>query len=248
MADKLRNQGTILVVEDDQDMLDFLSDYLVEVGYRVIKAENGTAASRAFTQQDIDLAIVDLMLPDADGLDLVRLIKKRTGIGIIILSGRSEPTEKVVGLEVGADDYVAKPFDARELLARVRSVLRRSAGKRGDFLASGTDDDSATVFNFEGWKLDSALRELISPKGKKVDIPSGEYNLLLAFLTHPNRVLSRDQFLDLTHKGFTPAFDRSVDVQVGRLRKKIEKNPRKPRMIKTIRNAGYIFTAKVSRG
>lgn len=239
--DKPSNQGTILVVEDDPDMRDLISDYLVGVGYRVLKAENGAAASRSLTRQDIDLAIVDLGLPDADGLDLVRRIKERPGAGVIILSGRSETTEKVVGLEVGADDYVSKPFEARELLARVRSVIRRSAGKQEVSPAAGT------AYVFDGWKLDLARRELTSPEEMPVDISSGEYNLLEAFVTHPNRVLSRDQLLDLTHKEYSPAFDRSIDVQVGRLRKQIEKTPGNPQKIKTVRNAGYIFTPKVSR-
>lgn len=233
--------GNILVIDDDPDLLDTVEFLLTEAGYAVTKAGNGQQATSAFEVQDFDLAIVDLRLPDADGLTLTRMLKKKTDMGVIILSGLGGATDKVVGLEVGADDYVSKPFDARELLARVRSVLRR--------LEKRPVSESALTggYGFEGWKLEATSRKLTSPKGEPVELTSGEFNLLLTLVEHPNRVLSRDQILDFTHRDYSPAFDRSVDVQLGRLRKKIEEDPKNPQFIKTVRNAGYMFSAKISK-
>ncbi len=232
--------GNILVIDDDPDLLDTVEFLLSEAGYQVTTVLDGQQAIPIFDQHDFDLVIVDLMLPGTDGLTLTRALKAKSDVGIIILSGHGEATDKIVGLEVGADDYVAKPFDTRELLARVRSVLRRSGKKSGDV------PTQSQVYAFEGWKLDVSRRKLTSPKGDLVELTSGEFNLLRAFVENPGSVLSRDQLLDHTHPGYTPAFDRSIDVQLGRLRKKIEDDPKKQRFIKTIRNAGYIFTAKVS--
>ncbi len=231
----------VLVVDDDPEILRIVTRCLESAGYRVTTAEQGLNVAAIIRDQDIDLAIVDLILPDTDGLALTRLLKERFNLGIIILSGQGETTERIIGLEVGADDYVVKPFEPRELLARVRSVLRRLNKEDKDH------HTSAMVLGFEGWRLDVAARKLTSPEGHPMDLTSGEFNLRQAFAEHPNKVLNRDQLLDLTHKGYTPAFDRSVDVQIGRLRKKIESVPTKPELIKTVRNAGYIFAPKVTR-
>jgi two-component system OmpR family response regulator len=202
----------------------------------------GIGVDEMVQSNNIDLAIVDIGLPGADGLTLTRSLKESHDIGVIILSGRGDTTEKIVGLEIGADDYVTKPFEPRELLARVRSVLRRL-----NTLEKPASESSMTHY-FMGWKLDLMVRSLTSSDGEAMDMSSGEINLFKAFIEHPNRVLSRDQLLDYTHDVDTPAFDRNVDVQIARLRKKIEVEPQNPQLIKTVRNAGYIFTAKVTHG
>ena len=234
--------GKILVVADDPDVRDIVERCLVDSGYRVWTCEDGSRVFDIVNEKGIDLAIVDLMLPDTDGLMLTRKLKEHSDIGVVILSGRGETTEKIISLEIGADDYLSKPFEPRELLARVRSVLRRLGQDKTDSLSI-----ESTIFSFDDWRLDLTARTLTSPKGTPVELSSGEFNLLRAFVEHPNRVLSRDQLLDLTHANDTPAFDRSVDVRVGRVRKKIEVGPQTPKFIKTIRNGGYMFAATVAR-
>ena len=243
MADGTR----IVIVDDEPDIREIVGMMLEDAGFQVFSLPSGDGLLDLVAQEDIELVILDLGLPGADGLSLTRELKAKSDVGVVILSGRSETTEKIIGLEVGADDYLAKPFEPRELLARVRSVLRRlSAGASGGSEAVQPPAESdAYVFN--GWRLDALSRSLTDPDGEEISLSSGEFNLLKALVEHPNRVLSRDQLLDLTHGLDTPAFDRSVDVQVVRLRKKIEPNPGRPEFIKTVRNAGYIFTAKVAR-
>lgn len=233
--------GKILVVDDDPDVRDIVERCLKDAGYQVFSSPDGSDVFDTVSQQDIDLAIIDLVLPDTDGLMLTRKLKEHSDIGVVILSGRGETTEKIIGLEVGADDYIAKPFEPRELLARVRSVLRRLGQEKTE---SPVD---TMAFTFDDWRLDITARTLTSPKGETIELSSGEFNLLKAFVEHPNRVLSRDQLLDFTHANDTPAFDRSVDVRVGRVRKKIEVDPQNPQFIKTIRNGGYMFAAKVAK-
>lgn len=247
MSGKMTNNdqlGKILVVDDDPDVRDIVERCLVDSGYRVWTCEDGSRVFDIVNEKGIDLAIVDLMLPDTDGLMLTRRLKEYSDIGVVILSGRGETTEKIIGLEIGADDYLSKPFEPRELLARVRSVLRRLGQDKTDSLSLSIE---SKIFSFDDWRLDLTARTLTSPKGTPVELSSGEFNLLRAFVEHPNRVLSRDQLLDLTHANDTPAFDRSVDVRVGRVRKKIEVDPQNPKFIKTIRNGGYMFAATVAR-
>jgi len=234
-------KGKILIVDDDPDVCDIVSLILMESGYEVQVFNNGSRVVEVVENGGIDLIILDLGLPDIDGLTLTRILKGQSQVGVIILSGRGEMTEKIVGLEVGADDYITKPFEPRELLARVRSVLRRL-----ETLPEVKSNSETLVF--EGWRLDTVVRSLTSPEGESVTISSGEYNLLKAFVERPNRVLSRDQLLDYTHDLDAPAFDRSVDVQIARLRKKIEPSADSPKFIKTVRNAGYIFSVKVTHG
>ena len=231
----------ILVVDDDPDVRDTLERCLTDAGYRVWTHADGSGAYDTVADEGIDLAVIDLVLPDMDGLMLTRKLKEHYAVGVVILSGRGETTEKIIGLEVGADDYLAKPFEPRELLARVRSVLRR--------LCQSVPEGSTapTVFVFENWQLDVTARTLTSPAGEPVELSSGEFYLLQAFIEHPNRVLSRDQLLDFIHTTDSPAFNRSIDVRVGRVRKKIENDPQNPQFIKTIRNGGYMFAAKVAR-
>jgi DNA-binding response OmpR family regulator len=231
----------ILVIDDDPDILDTVEFLLGEAGYQVTTAMNGDEAISKMSEKVFDLAVIDMILPGSDGLTLTRKLKEENDTGVIILSGLKDTTDRIVGLEVGADDYVTKPFDNRELLARVRSVLRRVESKGDSSTATGD------TYIFEGWALNASNMKLTSPKGEPVELTSGEFNLLQALVERANMVLTRDQLLDHTHQNYTPAFDRSVDVQIGRLRKKIETDPKKPQLIKTIRNTGYMFTTTVTR-
>jgi len=235
-------QGKILVVDDEPDICTVVEFALSDAGYEVFTHGHGDGVIEIVQKNNIDLVVLDLGLPGVDGLTLTRSLKERTDVGVIIVSGRGETTEKVIGLEIGADDYMAKPFEPRELLARVRSVIRR--------MEKSEDNPpvETSIHEFEGWKLDVMVRSVTSPTGDAISMSSGEFNLLRAFIEHPNRVLSRDRLLDFTHDTDAPAFDRSVDVQIARLRKKIEPDPQNPSFIKTVRNAGYIFAAKVTSG
>ncbi len=235
----MSNRNKILIVDDEPDICEIVNIVLSDAGYEVSVLSNGAEVLEHVRQHSIDLIVLDIGLPDIDGLSLTRTLKERTDVSVVILSGRGETTEKIIGLEIGADDYMAKPFEPRELLARVRSVLRRKS------TSVGASEEAQTNLLFEGWELDVLIRTLTSPSGEAISMSSGEFNLLKAFAVHPNRVLSRDQLLDYTHDLDTPAFDRSVDVQIARLRKKIEPDPQNPTFIKTVRNAGYIFAAKV---
>ena len=240
----------ILIIEDDPDVADVVSACLEDAEFKTTITASGQAALNIIADTNIDLCIVDLGLPDMDGLSLTREIKGRSNIGIVILSGRGETTERIIGLEVGADDYLAKPFEPRELLARVRSVIRRTQITSETTEASyqpTTSDQPSNKYDFEGWHVDLSLLEIKGPDGVEPRLSSSEFNLLQAFIEHPNRILTRDQLLDIIHGDNTPAFDRSIDVQITRLRKKIESDPKTPRFIKTVRNRGYMFTAKVTR-
>lgn len=238
----------ILIVEDDPVVADVVSACLEDAEFATIITDSGQAALNIISDSHVDLCIVDLGLPDMDGLTLTREIKSSTSIGIIILSGRGETTERIIGLEVGADDYLGKPFEPRELLARVRSVIRRTQTTTvGTETTTNNVEPDNQHYIFEGWHVDLSSLEIKGPDGSDPHLSSSEFNLLQAFMEHPNRVLTRDQLLDLVHGDNTPAFDRSIDVQITRLRKKIEQDPKTPRFIKTVRNRGYMFTAKVVR-
>lgn len=236
----------ILVVDDDPEVRDVINEYLTEEGYRVSLTGDGQAMQKVLEQGPVDLVILDVRLPGEDGLTLAAELRRRTEAGIIMLSRKGELVDRVAGLEVGADDYVAKPFHLRELLARVRSVLRRREpppAQEGSE-AGGT---SAPRLRFAGFELDRHKRLLLSPDGKPVDLSAGEFDLLLAFLERPKRALSRDQLLDIARGRDAALFDRSIDVQVGRLRRKIEANPRRPELIKTVRGVGYMFDSDIQR-
>lgn len=234
-------QKKILVVDDEPDILEVVAMMLEDAGYEVLTQGTGEGAVEKALDEKVDLVVLDLGLPGIDGLTVTRSLKERGSVGVIIISGRGEATEKIIGLEIGADDYLGKPFEPRELLARVRSVLRRMAPPQQ--VSAGAN----ATYRFEGWSLDTLARALSDPSGEPVSLSSGEFSLLQAFAEHPNRVLSRDQLLDFTHGMDTPAFDRSVDVQIARLRKKIEPDAQRPTFIKTVRNAGYIFSVKVEQ-
>jgi DNA-binding response OmpR family regulator len=233
----------LAIVEDDPDVRTVLERYLSSDGYRVTALGDAAGLESALSAATFDLVIVDVGLPDANGLTLTSELRRKHDLGIIIVSGRGDLTDRIVGLEIGADDYITKPFELREVLARVRSVLRRS-GRPGAFRQ---DDGPRTTYRFNGWTVDAIAQALLDREGRQVSITSGEFKLLEAFVTRPNRVLSRDQLLDLVHTNDAPAFDRSIDVRVGRLRKKLGDNAGEPQLIKTVRNGGYIFAGKVTR-
>jgi DNA-binding response OmpR family regulator len=233
----------ILVVEDESDIAVLLQRYLSTQGYRVSVAEGGAAMRRVLAQSDVDLVLLDLGLPDEDGLALMRSLRERSSVAVIVVTGRGEQVDRIVGLEVGADDYITKPFDLREVGARVRSVLRRTLEAKQKAMAGG----DSKVVRFAGWTLDLGARRLDSPVGVPVDLTTGEFELLAAFVRLPGRVLSRDELLEATHGREAGPFDRTIDVQVGRLRRKIEADPQAPELIKSVRGAGYVFTCKVDR-
>lgn len=230
----------ILVVDDDREIRDLLGRFLGKHGYRVTTARDGREMRQALNDWRIDLIVLDLMLPGEDGLVLCRELRAKSGIPIIMLTAMGEETDRIVGLEMGADDYVSKPFNARELLARVKAVLRRVRCAPAPTRAPG-----GAVLGFAEWKLDLDRRRLEAPDGVVVDLSAGEFDLLVAFAEHPQRVLSRDQLLDMARGREAVPFDRSIDVQVSRLRHKIERNPKEPELIKTVRGGGYLFTPSV---
>jgi len=236
----MSDNGHILVVDDQKEICDVVQEYLTGEGYRVSTANDGSGMRRALGQSHVDLVILDLMLPGEDGLTLARGLRDESGIGIIILTGRGETVDRIIGLEMGADDYIAKVANPRELLARVRAVLRRSGPAE-----AGVAADQRRILEFAGWRLDVTHRQLYSAKNALVPLRAGEFELLLAFVERPRRVLSRDQLLDLSRGRSANAFDRSIDVQVSRLRRKIEPDPKEPTLIKTVRSGGYILAANV---
>jgi two-component system OmpR family response regulator len=236
----------ILVVDDDPQILEVVNEYLSEEGFRVSLASDGQAMQKLLRQEPVDLVILDVRLPGEDGLTLAAQLRRYTQAGIIMLSRKGELIDRVAGLEVGADDYVAKPFHLRELLARVRSVLRRNNPARSE-ARDGSDEKAPGKLLFAGYELDRRRRLLLSPSGQPVELSTGELDLLLAFLDHPKRPLTRDQLLNIAHGREATLFDRSIDVQVGRLRRKIEANPRRPELIKTVRGVGYMLTSDVKR-
>jgi DNA-binding response OmpR family regulator len=229
------NNKHLLVVDDDPGLRELLQQYLSEQGYSVDTVADGSAMERHLAEHVADLVILDLMLPGEDGLTLARKLRMRGGQPIIILSARGEDVDRIIGLEVGADDYLAKPFNPRELLARIRAVLRRREG--GD---TRMEDSAHEVFRFGPFSLDLHSRNL-SREGADIPLTAGEFSLLRIFVEHPNRVLSRDNLMDLL-KGYerTP-FDRSIDVRVTRLRRKIEDDPATPVYVRTVWGEGYLF-------
>ena len=230
----------ILVVDDQREICDLVQDYLSDEGYRVSIANDGAAMRRVMAQSAVDLVILDLMLPGEDGLTLARALRDVSDVGIIILTGRGDTVDRIIGLEMGADDYLPKPFHPRELLARVRSVLRRASSRTAENALA-----TRSRARFAGWNLDLASRELRSPSGKEVRLTTGEFDLLAAFVNNANQVLTRDRLLDLARNREAGPFDRTIDVQVGRLRRKLESDPQKPTLIKTVRGSGYIFTPSI---
>lgn len=237
----------ILIVDDDREIRDLLARFLDGHGMRVTVAADGQEMHKALSGAAIDLIVLDLMLPGEDGLTLCRNLRVTSKVPIIMLTAMGEEMDRIVGLEMGADDYLAKPFNPRELMARIKAVLRRGGGAPGQRRPMESEDGEGT-YNFSGWSLTADKRELLSPDGVMVSLSGGEFELLYAFVTHPGRVLSRDQLLDLARGRNAQPFDRSIDVQVSRLRRKIEDDPKNPRLIKTVRGGGYTFATDVVNG
>ncbi|MEY4722455.1 MAG: hypothetical protein RIQ46_2180 [Pseudomonadota bacterium] len=231
----------LLLVDDEAALREPLADYLSRQGFDVVQAASAAEArSRLRDEETPDLALLDIMMPGEDGLSLCRHLVESRALPVIFLTARGEATDRIVGLEIGADDYVVKPFEPRELVARIRSVLRRV--QKG---AAPPDDNQA--FAFEGWRLDPLKRRLIDPEGAVVPISSVEFRLLLAFLEHPRQVLDRDRLLDMVQGREAHLFDRAVDNQVSRLRRKIEADSRNPQLIQTVWGGGYMLAAEVRR-
>jgi len=230
----------LLVVDDHRDIRDALKAYLVSHHYRVTLAENAEAARRALKTAAIDLVVLDIMMPGEDGLSLCRDLRANTRMPVILLTAMADDMDRVVGLEIGADDYVTKPFNPRELLARIKAVLRRT-----ESLPPNREAPSSSRRRFGEWILDSGRQELVDKKGVAVPLSTGEFQLLQVLVDRPGIVLSRDQLLDLTRGRDANLFDRSIDNQVSRLRKKIEQDPKDPKLIKTQWGGGYSFTADV---
>ncbi|MFN3389279.1 MAG: response regulator [Allosphingosinicella sp.] len=239
MSDK---EPHLLLVDDERDIRDPLAQYLGRSGFRVSKAENAEVARQMLAGYAIDLVLLDVMMPGEDGLSLCAYIRATSKMPVILLTARAEETDRIVGLEMGADDYVVKPFSPRELLARVKAVLRRTGD--GDAQVRAPD---AEAYAFGPWVLRTGERELVGEDGVAVPLSTGEFNLLSAFVTRPKRVLTRDQLLDLSQGRELAAFERSIDNHISRLRRKVEADPKNPALIKTVWGGGYMLAADVRR-
>ncbi|HXE49509.1 MAG TPA: response regulator [Ramlibacter sp.] len=232
----------ILIVDDDAEIRNLLGRYLQKNGLRTTAVADGRAMWQALDKGSFDLIVLDLMLPGDDGLTLCRTLRARSDIPVIMLTARGEETDRIVGLEMGADDYLPKPFSARELLARIKVILRRSRS-----LPPNLRPEEEREIGFGDWVLDTVRRQLVSPTGVVAPIGGAEYRLLRIFLAHPNRVLSRDQLVEMTQGKEADALDRSIDVQVSRLRRRLGDGSREPGMIKTVRGEGYVLSVPVKK-
>jgi two-component system OmpR family response regulator len=233
----------ILIVDDDAEIRSLLSDYLQKNGYRTTTVAEGNGMTVALGEGRMDLIVLDLMLPGDDGLVLCRNLRAHSDIPVIMLTARGEDMDRILGLEMGADDYLPKPFNPRELLARIKSILRRAKA-----LPENLRTDDAARLLFAGWELNTSARQLVSPEGVVIPLSGAEYRLLRVFLNHPNRVLNRDQLMDLTQRRETDPFERSIDVQVSRLRHRLADDAKEPAIIKTVRGEGYVLAAQVVAG
>ncbi len=236
-----RNRWSIraLIVDDDAPIRELLCGYLARFNIEAVGVDDGEGMRQALAGERFDLVVLDLMLPGEDGLSLCRWLRAESDIPILMLTARCEPADRIIGLELGADDYMAKPFEPRELVARIQSILRRVRDGRDAPRA-----DTRTSIRFDAWRLDGVLRQLQSPEGLLVPLSNAEFRLLWAFLERPRRVLSREQLLDAARGRSVEAFDRSIDLLVSRLRQKLGDDPRSPRLIKTVRGEGYLFDAR----
>ena len=238
----MEHQPHILVVDDDREIRDLLARFLEKNQMRVTAVRDGREARRAWANGHYQLAVLDLMLPGESGLDLARWLRTQSSVPIVMLTAMGEEADRVLGLELGADDYVAKPFGPRELLARIRAVLRRA----------GTEQDNHTAatvkqYRFSGWSLEPAYRRLLNPDGTEIALTGGEFDLLQALVERPNRVLTRDMLLDLLRGRQAGPFDRAIDVAISRLRRKLEDDGRHAQLIKTVRGGGYVMATTVER-
>jgi two-component system OmpR family response regulator len=238
----METPAQILIVDDDREISALLAEYLEKNGYRALTATDGKAMAKALEETRVDLIVLDLNLPGEDGLTLCRNLRTRSDIPVIMLTARGEPLDRILGLEMGADDYLPKPFEPRELFARIRSVLRRTHALPPNLQAS-----EPQLMRFAGWTMDFTARHLINPEGVVVALSGAEFRLLKIFLDHANRVLSRDQLLNLTQGRDADPFDRSIDLQISRLRQKLGEDARSPQIIKTVRNEGYVLATMVAK-
>jgi DNA-binding response OmpR family regulator len=245
LSDRLMNasvQPHILAIDDDPAVRALIADYLSANELRVTTGATGADMARALDEHAVDLVVLDLRLPGEDGMLLARKLRENSIVPIIIVTGKGEEADRVMGLELGADDYITKPFSPRELLARIRAVLRRYQTAH-DLMPAR--DEHRRAYRFAGWELNLLTRRLVAPDGRRVEITNGEFSLLQALCAAPQRVLSRDQLLELSRLHGAEVYDRSIDVQILRLRRKIEANPSEPEFIKTERGAGYVFSVPV---
>jgi two-component system, OmpR family, response regulator len=241
-AATLKSSVHVLAVDDDPSVRQMIADYLVDNDIRVTTLPNGSGVDDVIARGSVDLLILDLKMPGEDGMQIVRRLRERWNLPVIMLTGRKEEADRVMGLELGADDYLTKPFSPRELLARIRALLRRSRAR--ETVADGLA--KVRSYRFAGWELNTRLRRLTSPHGETIATTNSEFNLLAAFLSAPQRVLSREQLLDLSRLHNDEVYDRSIDVQVGRLRRKLEpEGSTHAPLIRTERGAGYVFAAEV---
>ena len=232
----------ILLIDDDREIRDLLARFLEKHGLRVTAARDGRDARRAWSAGHYHLVILDLMLPGEGGLDLARWLRSVSDVPIVMLTAMAEETDRIIGLELGADDYLPKPFNPRELLARIRAVLRRAGDQ-----AERQSDPAGRSLRFAGWTLETGRRRLLNPDGAEVALTGGEYDLLVALIERPNRVLTRDMLLDLLRGRQAGPFDRAIDVAISRLRRKLEDDGRNGQLIKTVRGGGYVLAATVER-
>jgi two-component system OmpR family response regulator len=239
-----QQQPHILVVDDDREIRDLLSKFLERQGMRVTAARDAKEARRLWPLGRYHLVVLDLMLPGESGLDLARWLRGEAAVPIVMLTAMAEETDRIVGLELGADDYLGKPFNPRELLARIRAVLRRASGEAG----AAAKEPPSKAIRFAGWVLEPARRRLLNPDGAEVPLTGGEYDLLQVLVERPNRVLTRDMLMDLLRGRQAGPFDRAIDVAVSRLRRKLEDDGRNPSLIKTVRGGGYVLATNVERG
>jgi DNA-binding response OmpR family regulator len=231
----------IAVVDDEAGARDMVGDYLRLHGFQVSLCDGGAALRKVLGSAQLDLVVLDLNMPEEDGLSVMRHIKQHAaGLPVIMRTATASPIDRIVGLEIGADDYIPKPFHLREVLARLRTVLRRRQP------AAAARAEAGEAIHFDGWRLDLGRRQLITAEGTEIILTTGEFDMLAALARHPGRVLSRDLLMDLTHGRSLEAFDRTVDAQIARLRKKIEPDPKQPTLIKSVRGIGYVFTGKPS--
>ncbi len=235
--------ASIVVVDDEPELRDMLEEYLMKRGFSVATADGGERLRQIMAEQTVDLVVLDIRMPGEDGLSLARFLRQHHQVGIIMLTAVGDVVDRIIGLEMGADDYLSKPFDPRELLARIQSVLRRVALGSAD-----TSSDMASRVRFGRCILDLGSHQLFTIEGDELPLTSMEFDLLKAFAEHPNRVLTRDQLLDLAHNREWEPFDRSIDIRIARLRRKIEIDPAKPQTVKTVRGRGYIFVPESRDG
>jgi two-component system OmpR family response regulator len=229
----------ILVVEDDAEISVMIADILAGSGFTASTVTSARDMDRVLERETVDLVVLDVMLPGEDGFSICRRLRATSGIPIMMLTARGDPVDRVIGLEIGADDYVVKPFNSRELIARIRALLRRSRA------GAGSPGERVRALTFAGWRIEAVERQLYNPDGVRVSTTSAEFDLLLAFCRNPGKILSREQLLELTHGGLAGPIERSVDVHISRIRQKIEADPRDPTLIKTVRLGGYVFTPRV---